>query len=88
MRRDAGVEPAPAVAGDLAQAIAELAAGIGRATLAQLLVQAQRLTQRHLAQAALARCNGNAAAAAALLGTTPAELVSMRADTTDSSATA
>jgi transcriptional regulator with GAF, ATPase, and Fis domain len=88
MRPDADAEPAPAVAGDLAQAIAELAAGIGRETLAQLLVQAQRLTQRHLAQAALARCNGDAAAAAALLGTTPAELVSMRADTTDSSATA
>jgi len=88
MRPDADAEPAPAVASDLAQAIAELAAGIGRETLAQLLVQAQRLTQRHLAQAALARCNGDAAAAAALLGTTPAELVSMRADTTDSSATA
>ena len=41
-------------------------------------LQSQRLTQRHLAQAALARCDGDEAAAAALLGTTPAELASMR----------
>jgi transcriptional regulator with GAF, ATPase, and Fis domain len=66
------------VSGELAQAIAELAAGIGCETLDELLLQAQRLTQRHLAQAALARCHGDVAAAAALLGTTQAALAAMQ----------
>jgi transcriptional regulator PpsR len=88
MRRDAGAEPAAAAASDLAQAIAALADGIGHETLQRLLAQAQRLTRRHLAQAALARCHGDVAAAATLLGTTPAELASMQAGTADSSATA
>jgi transcriptional regulator PpsR len=81
IRPDASARPAPApdVGTELAQAIAELAAGIGCETLDQLLRQAQRLTQRHLAQAALARCHGDTVAAAALLGTTPAALASMQA---------
>ena len=60
-----------------------MAAAIGCETLDQLLLQAQRLTQRHLAQAALARSDGDAVAAAALLGTTPAELASMQAAPTE-----
>ena len=85
MRPDASARPAPApgVGAELAQAITELAAGIGCETLDQLLLQAQRLTQRHLAQAALARSDGDAVAAAALLGTTPAELASMQAAPTE-----
>jgi transcriptional regulator PpsR len=86
MRPDASARPVPApgVGIELAQAIAELAAGIGCETLDQLLLQAQQLTRRHLAQAALVRCHGDAAAAAALLGTTPAELASMQAATAES----
>ena len=85
MRPDASARPAPApgVGAELAQAITELAAAIGCETLDQLLLQAQRLTQRHLAQAALARSDGDAVAAAALLGTTPAELASMQAAPTE-----
>jgi hypothetical protein len=81
MRPDAAARRAPAAVagGELAKAIAELAAGIGCETLDQLLLQAQRLTRRHLAQAALARCHGDSEAAAALLGTTAAELASMQA---------
>ena len=77
--RDTALPPAPS--DDFAQALAALTGNIGNNTLGELMLQAKQLTQRHLVQAALERCAGDAVAAAALLGTTPAVLASLQAHT-------
>ncbi len=72
--------PAPeaAAAADFGAAMAALAAGVGSVPLARLLHEAQQLVQQQLAEAALQRCAGSVAAAAALLGVGESQLALWR----------
>lgn len=85
---DATAAATPDAALALARAVAALAAAVGQVPLAELLHQGQKLVLRHLAQAALQRCGGDATAAAAMLDATPRELATLLAEAQDRPAVA
>ena len=72
---------ADARAAALLRAIDALAGELGNAPLPALLRRAQTLAQQHFVRTALDRHPGDAAAAARLLGVTPAELEQLRRQT-------